>query len=202
MKTGKAILASASIMAAVAASPALAGGLADPVVEPALQPVAAAPVARANGNWGGFYAGGQLGYGTGDADGDDFDGGLLGAHVGYNFDLGGYVLGVELDGDLGKLELDSGFGEIDQVIRLKGRAGVDLGQTMLYGTAGVARARVDTGGGSLRDNGYFGGVGVDYAVTDSVIVGGELLYHQFDDFDGTGVDADATSLRAKVSFRF
>ncbi len=201
MKTGKTFLASASIMAAVAAAPAFAGGLADPVVEPAIQPVAAAPIARTTGNWGGFYAGGQAGYGTGSVGSDDFDGGLVGAHMGYNLDLGGYVLGVELDGDLGKLKLDSGAGEIDQIIRLKGRAGVDMGQTMLYATAGVARARLDDGSSTTSDNGYFGGLGVDYAVTDSVIVGGELLQHRFDNFGG-GSSVDATTLRAKVSFRF
>jgi outer membrane immunogenic protein len=157
-------------------------------------------VARTTGNWGGFYAGGQVGYGDGSTGGVDFDGALGGAHVGYNFDLGGYVLGVELDGDLGKLELDNGS-EIDRIIRLKGRAGVDMGQTMLYATAGVARARLDDGSSTTSDNGYFGGLGVDYAVTDSVIVGGELLQHRFDNFGG-GSSVDATTLRAKVSFRF
>lgn len=200
MKTGKTFLASASVLAVMATSPAFAGGFADPVVEPVIEPVAAAPVMRQGGNWGGFYAGGQLGYGSGSTGGVDLDGGLLGAHLGYNVDLGGYVLGAELDADLARLDLDSGE-RIDRIIRLKGRAGVDLGDTMLYGTAGVARARLDTGAGNVSDNGYFGGIGLDYAVSDSIIVGGEALVHRFDNFGG-GPGVNATTLRAKMSFRF
>ena len=37
------------------------------------------------------------------------------------------------------------------------------------------------GGVDLSDTGYFGGLGVDYAVTDRIGVGGELLQHSFDE---------------------
>ncbi len=200
MRTGKAFLVSASVLAMVATAPAIAGGFADPVVEPVIEPVAAAPAVRQTGNWGGFYAGGQLGYGSGSTGGVDLDGGLLGAHAGYNFDLGGFVVGAELDGDLARLDLDTA-GRIDRIIRLKGRAGVDMGDMMFYGTAGVARARLDTGAGNVSDNGYFGGIGLDYALSDSMIVGGEALVHRFDNFGG-GPGVKATTLRAKMSFRF
>jgi outer membrane immunogenic protein len=202
MNTGKTFLATASMMAAVASAPAFGGGFADPVVEQPVQPVATAPAPRQTGNWGGFYAGGQIGYGDGSVAGADFDGGTLGAHAGYNFDLGGFVLGAEVDGDFARLNFDGGPERIDQIIRLKGRAGVDLGDTMLYGTAGVARARLDDGaGGSASDNGYFGGIGLDYALTDQIIVGGEALVHRFDNFNG-GPSVKATTVRAKMSFRF
>jgi len=32
--------------------------------------------------------------------------------------------------------------------------------------------------------------------------GAEVLQHQFDDFDGSGNDIDATTLAARVSFNF
>ena len=46
------------------------------------------------------------------------------------------------------------------------------------------------------------GLGFDYAVNDRWTVGGEVLQHQFDDFDATGNDFDATTLKAKVGLRF
>ena len=52
------------------------------------------------------------------------------------------------------------------------------------------------------DTGFLYGLGVDYAVSDRWTVGGELLQNRFDDFDGTGTDLDATTLKAKVAMRF
>jgi hypothetical protein len=39
-------------------------------------------------------------------------------------------------------------------------------------------------------------------LTDSLTLGGEVLQHQFNDFDGSGVDLDATTVTARVGFRF
>ena len=33
-------------------------------------------------------------------------------------------------------------------------------------------------------------------------VGGEVLQHRFSDFDGAGIDLDATTVTARVGFRF
>ena len=46
------------------------------------------------------------------------------------------------------------------------------------------------------------GIGAVYKVTDTFTIGGELLEHQFDDINGTGVDADATTFNLRGSFRF
>ncbi len=194
-----------TILAAIAlgAGPAMAGN-----VQPAPQdPVIASPVvqrAATGGDWTGPYAGAQLGYGNVDASGAanaDGDGVTGGVHAGYNHDFGNFVLGGEIDHDVTDINLSGGAGSLDNVTRLKLRGGYDLGRTLVYGTAGPAFANADIGG-SLSDTGYFAGIGVERMVTDNISVGGEALYHQFDNFDGSNVDLEATTLSARVSFHF
>jgi len=77
--------------------PALAGSLDDAVVDVPVTAPPPAPLAQI-GDWTGFYTGLQLGYG--DADGpEDLDGNneLYGFHAGYDYDLGNWVIGGELD---------------------------------------------------------------------------------------------------------
>jgi outer membrane immunogenic protein len=66
----------------------------------------------------------------------------------------------------------------------------------------VARASANLGGVDLSDNGYFLGIGADYALTDQWTLGGEVMAHRFNDFAGTGARLDATTVQAKVAFRF
>jgi opacity protein-like surface antigen len=193
----------AALLASVAfAAPALAGG--PTVVEP--EPVIAAPVAPvpASLDWSGFYAGAQIGYGDADSNGAglDGDGWLGGIHAGYRYDFGQFIAGAELDYDVAEIEIGAADDTIDDVARLKLVGGAELGNSLLYGTVGVAQASATVGGAELSDNGWFVGAGVDVLVNDRFTVGGELLQHQFDDFDGTGVDFDVTTLKAKVAFRF
>jgi hypothetical protein len=39
-------------------------------------------------------------------------------------------------------------------------------------------------------------------VTDQFSLGGEVLYHEFDNFSGTGADVDATTVQVRGTFRF
>jgi outer membrane immunogenic protein len=194
------IFAAATLLGA----PAFAGGLADPVPEPVIAPVQETVVST-DGDWGGAYVGAQLGYGDVDSNGAglDGDGAIGGVHAGYRFDYGQFVAGVELDYDVANIDLGTGAGDtLDSVARLKLMAGADLGRTLVYGTAGAAYAEATVGGATLNDNGYFVGLGADYALSDQWSVGGEYLFHKFDNFDGSGVDLDAQTLKAKVSFSF
>lgn len=184
-------------LASFISTPVLAGSLAEPVVEPVIAPVTVAPVV--GNDWSGFYAGGQLGYG--DVSGPEDLGGsgaIGGAHIGYNHDFGGWVLGGELDANAANIGLGGGV-DFDRLMHAKLRLGADMGNTLLYVAGGVAYADI----GDMSDRGYFGGVGLDYDLGNSWIVGGEVLYHEFKDFDGNdGLNFDATTLNAKVSFRF
>ncbi|GAA5068924.1 outer membrane beta-barrel protein [Roseibacterium beibuensis] len=186
------------------ALPALAGGLAEPAPEPAYVPTPApAPVSA---DWTGFYAGGQLEYGMADAEGaglDEEENGMLGGvFAGYRYDFGSYVLGAELDVNAADIDIDN-VGTLESVYRLGVEAGYDAGPALIYATAGAAYASIDAlGGGTLEDDGYYYGVGMDYAVTDTVTVGAELLRHEFEDFDGTGIDAGATTFGINAALRF
>lgn len=185
------------------AAPAFAGGIGEPIAEP---DVMAAPIAMAPApmDWSGFYAGAQLGYGNVDSNGGGLDGygALAGVLGGYRFDFGQTVAGVELDYDWSNVDLAGGPDSLDSVARLKFSAGREFGRALVYGTLGAAKANATVGGADLSDTGYFGGVGMDYAISDRLGVGGELLQHKFNDFDGSGVDLDATTIKARVFLQF
>lgn len=174
-----------------------AGSLAVPVAEqPVIVPVA--PI-NTGGEWTGFYAGLNLGYAdiSTNVPGVEGDNNTYGIHAGYDYDFGSFVLGGELEYDKTDIDLD-GAVDVDDVARLKLRGGYDLGNTLVYVTAGAARVSTSLG----NDTGGFGGLGVAYKVTDRFTVGGEVLEHRFNDIDGTGVDADATTFNIRGSYRF
>lgn len=176
---------------------AFAGSVSEPVVESPV--IAPAPVAM-TGDWTGFYTGLQLGYA--DIDGDaglEGDDNTYGFHAGYDYDFGDFVVGAELDYDEANIDLNGGAGSVDNVARLKFKGGYDLGNTLIYATAGVARADTSIG----DETGPFAGLGVAYRVTDRYTVGAELLEHRFDDVGGVaGADVDATTFTVRGSLRF
>lgn len=198
---------------ALTAAPALAGGIAEPAPAPAVVPTA--PVAAPGMDWTGPYGGiqleyGDVGFGVDNEffDGllsDDSDGGMLGGiFAGYRYDFGNYVVGAELDHNAADIDvdLDGAEGSFDRVTRLGVEAGFDAGRALFYGTAGAANASIDVDGDESSSNGYFYGIGMDYAVTEQITVGAELLQHEFDDFDDSGVDVDATTFGVNAAFRF
>jgi outer membrane immunogenic protein len=193
----------AALVTLAFASPVLAGGPVEMAPEPTVEPTYA-PVAPASLDWTGFYAGAQAGYADIDSNGSGLDGNgfLGGVHAGYRWDFGSYVAGAELDYDSADIDLGRSAGTLDDVARLKLMGGAEFGNSLIYATAGVARASATVGGTELSDNGYFLGAGVDYAVSERWTVGGEVLQHKFDDFDDSGVDLDATTIKAKVAMRF
>ncbi|HLQ18467.1 MAG TPA: porin family protein [Tabrizicola sp.] len=199
MKTIAALIATAALTA-----PAFAGGPVAVAEEPMIVP-AAEPYVAAGPDWSGAYVGAQLGYGDVDSNGAGLDGygWLGGVHAGYRWDLGNWVAGTELTWDKAAIDLgDTAGDELDSVAALKLTAGREIGNSLVYGTVGAAQANATVGGADLSDSGLVYGLGFDYAVNDRWTVGGEVLEHKFDDFDGTGVDLDATTVKAKVSLQF
>lgn len=201
MKSVAALFAAAATVAAVA-GPALAGGPVEVPMEPVVQP--AAPAVVPASDWSGFYVGGQLGYGDADSNGGGLDGNgfLGGVHGGYRWDFGQFVLGTELDYDTADINLGRQAGSLDEVARVKLIGGADLGSSLIYATTGAAYGTATVGRDSLSDDGWFYGAGMAYAINDQWTIGGELLQHNFDNFDGSGVDIDALTATARVGFRF
>ena len=192
----------AALMAAGVGLPALAGGLGTPAAEAPV--VAPAPeIERGGADWTGGWVGAELGYGHGTAgSGNDGNGAIYGLSGGYDYDFGRWVAGVGLDWDKTNADLGAGADELNDIARLKFRVGADLGRAMVYATAGPARAHADLGGVSGHDNGWFGGVGADYALTGQWTLGGEVLTNQFNNFNGGGTDIRATTATLNVGFRF
>lgn len=202
--TFTATLAAALASGGFAAMPALAGGMTTPAAEPMVAPAPAPVVMAPNGDWTGLYVGGQLGFGdvgssSATLDGDGMTGGLL---AGYRRDFGQFVAGVEANFDWANIDLGAGTDSLDNITRLKVIGGYDMGQTLVYGTIAAVGAEATVGGAALNDTGWGAGIGVDYALTDRMTLGAEVMEHRFSNFSGTGVDLDATTLNARIGFQF
>lgn len=151
-------------------------------------------------DWTGFYVGGQLGYAGVDTDisdsSDEFIGGFFG---GYDYDLGQWVIGGSLDYDFTDADVAGGIAEVENIFRVKARGGYKFGNNLFYGTAGYALAETDNLG---SDDGYFVGVGYEYLVNSNFSIGTEVLYHEFNNFNSTDVDVEATTVQIRGTFRF
>src|SRR3712207_2812638 len=170
--------------------------------------IAAAPIFT----WTGFYVGVNAGYGWSNDDfdaidlaDDDNDGGFIGgAQVGYNYQIGSFVVGLEGDiqyADFGRefSYLGNDFESSDWFGTVRARAGVAFGQALVYATGGFAFAD-DVGGWTV-------GGGVEYAFTNNLSLKVEGLYvnlEEDDDFDFDGFDGetDFGVVRAGLNFRF
>lgn len=190
-------IALATAGAAMFSTTAIAGSLAEPVVEPVLAPAPyVAPVT--GGDWTGAYGGVSLGYADVETSaGTNGDGAIGGVTLGYDYDFGNFVLGTSVDYDFA--DIDVGGTTLENVARLKVRGGYDLGNGLVYATAGAAQAYTDNLG---DDTGYFAGVGYEHKLTNAISVGGEVLYHEFEDFNGSGTTVEATTAQIKMNYRF
>jgi outer membrane immunogenic protein len=205
-----------------------AGGFAADM--PVRGPIAKAPPAAAVPlfNWSGFYWGGLAGYGFGDsqhtdalgAASNEFDtnGWLLGGTVGYNWQAGAGVLGVE--GDLSWADIDGSDtapgGSVQTDIAWLGtarvRAGVASSQALWYATGGAAFGKVEgnfangPSGGKTR-TGWTAGGGVEGLVAQNWTAKVEYLYADLGDkrtynTGGVPVDVDYATHIVRVGLNY
>jgi outer membrane immunogenic protein len=150
--------------------------------------------------WTGFYVGGQAGLATGQTQGKvdfgapftistdyDMSGALYGAYVGYNYQIGQAVLGLEgtwswadINGDTSCVVIFNCKRSIDSIATIVGRVGYAFNKTMVYGLGGVAWGDVDTdvvgnifGLAQLRGGethtGWVAGIGIEHALTSFLV---------------------------------
>ena len=163
--------------------------------------LSAAPVASFANDWTGAYVGGQIGISEIDVDGleVDGDGPSYGVFAGYNIQNGALVFGGEVDYDVTEYDIADGAVEVDSTTRLKARVGTELGGGLAYGTIGSVWATSPELG---DDNGFLFGFGYDLPVANNITVGGEVLQHQFEDYNDSGADVGVTTAKVRVAFNF
>lgn len=181
-------------------------------------------------DWGGLYVGGHLGatlgsvevtgIGSADASIAEFSGGL---QAGYNVQAGHLLGGLELDatwlgsdGDTTSLGSRSLTTSSDWLSSARLRVGFVSGDWLYFATAGVALGDVTlkVDGAGVNDTasetmvGYVLGGGLEYKLTDSLSARVEALYYGFGgeevetSLGKATVDADVTTIRAGLSYRF
>ena len=152
-------------------------------------------------DWSGFYAGAQVGVATGSINfGPDDTDVIGGIHAGYLWQNGQFVFGPEVEANLTGLSIVGV--DVDAFVAAKLRAGVAFDRLLVTGSVGYGHAWVDAGFANLDDGGLVAGAGIDYAVTDRVIVGADYLYSNIQNFDVTPFDSDAHAVRARLSIKF
>jgi outer membrane immunogenic protein len=178
--------------------------------------------------WSGLYVGVHLGYGWSDIDwqevpafsgSHDGDGALLGAQIGYNWQSGRWVYGVE--GDVTASWVEGGRGccdhEINALYSLRGRLGMTGydNRTLYYVTAGGAWADIDYASAGGYSNTHFGwviGGGFERAFAPNMSARIEYLYYNFDSdttpagalFPGavTRLDPTLHTVRLGLNYKF
>jgi outer membrane immunogenic protein len=179
-------------------------------------------------NWTGFYIGINGGGGWGrsrwdSADRFDIDGGMVGGTVGYNWQYGQWVFGLEGDVDWTNISgSTTAFCTLgcqtknSWLSTVRGRLGWAVDRFLPYVTGGVAIGDVtaSTPGFAGRDDtnvGWTAGGGVEFAIAGNWTAKAEYLYVDLGKFNcGLGCGAAATDnvsftshlFRGGVNFRF
>ena len=192
------------------------------------QPAPMAPIYSPVYNWTGPYVGLNGGWGWGDSSwtstgGRSVSGGMIGGTVGYNWQMGQAVFGLEGDLDwtnisgttaafcaLGCTTSNSWLGTV------RGRLGYAIDRFMPYVTGGAAfgdiRATQPGFAASSTNVGWTVGTGVEVALAPQWTAKAEYLYVDLGSFTcglscGNAVAADSVSLRtnllrAGVNYKF
>jgi len=217
------------LMIASAAVAAFTGGAAaaDLVVEPPVETAVAAPGVY---DWTGVYGGAHVGYGWSSIDlfapavplsiDEDGEGMIAGGQIGFDYQIGNIVLGLQTDIAWSDVEVDEpGGGEGDRLHWLgttTARLGYAVDRFLVYGKGGLAYGEASGYNGPLDDEvtethlGWVAGGGGEYAVTDHVSLFAEYNYVDLGEEDyvfptAPGlVEADITlqTVKAGVNLRF
>jgi len=207
------LIAAAALTLAVGGE-AFAADLPPPVAPPPQAPATYVPMAAPVFSWSGFYLGVNLGYGFGTvsptgAASFSTNGFLAGGTVGANYQMGGFVLGIEGDVDYDSLNTTmpgGGSFKSSWLSTVRGRAGWAWDRILFYGTGGGAFAPAAVPGASTNMFGWTAGAGIEAAVTPNWTARIEYLYV---DFPSPSLGTPAVSfsytsnlVRAGVDYKF
>jgi outer membrane immunogenic protein len=193
------------------------------------------PMTAPGFDWTGYYAGMQAGYGWGRSDitgndggpfsaKPDIDGGFVGGHVAGLWQFDQAVLGAEADLNYASIDgtADAGpantFGtDVKWFGSVNAKAGYAVDRLLIYGIGGVAFAGIETSqvaatsyARTRASTGWTLGAGVDYALTNNVVVGAQYRYYDFgkehfdasDTFTERDQDVKLQTLGVNFSYKF
>jgi outer membrane immunogenic protein len=218
------VLASLGLLAAATAAPPLMAadlGTRPPVKAPAYVP-------PAYYNWTGFYVGinGGYGFGTSNWTGTDnfnTNGGLVGGTVGYNWQVGQAVFGLEGDGDWSGIKGSTTTGcpagcetRNDWLATFRGRLGYAADRFMPYITGGLAVGDIKATtpgfpGIDTTRTGWTVGGGVEFAIAGPWTAKLEYLYVDLGSADcgfscgafaPDNVDLKTNIVRGGINYKF
>jgi outer membrane immunogenic protein len=178
-----------------------------------------APAVSPATNWSGFYVGLVGGYSSEAGSGPKIKGGSGGGTVGYNWQFGTFVVGLEGDGTFGDIGATATSGgitttaKVDSFGDIRGRAGVAVDQVLFFGTAGLAvtetKIRATQAGVTVDDKntqtGWTAGAGVEWMFVPHWSLKAEYLYRRFDNVTAFGVSTGALAVNSGqvgVNFHF
>jgi outer membrane immunogenic protein len=171
-------------------------------------------------HWGGIYIGGHAGWGIADLEqsfpasgffiglptlpfthNNAMSGALAGAHLGFNYQLGAWVLGLEGAWTWAGLKstftspqfpaFDQWTTSADWLATVTPRIGYAFNRSMIYAKGGYAVASIGTSlqcvtcaattedTGKATHGGWMLGAGIEYALVNNVILGFEYNYYSF-----------------------
>ena len=189
-------------------------------------PYVKAPAVAKIYNWTGFYIGGFGGYGWSDSQGLDLKGGFGGGTIGYNWQTGAFVFGIEGEGawsDIGQSASLFGLATVSTKIQafgsIAGRVGYAFDNLLVYGKGGFAVASNKISGAVLgvtviedtqTHTGYTAGGGIEYGFTPNWSAKVEYLWAHYDSqtyFPGTAAafasgDFDVHTIKGGLNYRF
>jgi outer membrane immunogenic protein len=176
--------------------------------------------------WAGFYIGGMGGYASEDGGSSSIKGGFAGGTIGYNWQAGNIVYGLEADAawadisasasaNVAGLGLVTAEDKIDSTGTVRGRIGYVFNTVLLYGTAGYAwadnKVSLSALGVTASDtqflSGWTAGAGAEVMFAPKWSVKAEYLYKSFDGksyFNGTLPTGDLNihSVQVGVNYHF
>jgi outer membrane immunogenic protein len=200
---------------------------------PVRMPTKAPAMVEAAYNWSGFYVGAHVGYGWGDSDTtivtasgtfptgfvlgtNELKGFLGGGQVGFNYQVGQIVFGIEGDGSWSGIDgsettlspiaarTTTSTAEIDWIAMITGRVGVTFGNALIYAKGGwawagfngesvtttLAGAPIAITVGDETRNGYTIGGGIEWGLASNWSMKAE---YNFIDFGTERVDRLTTT---------
>ncbi|WP_298279195.1 outer membrane beta-barrel protein [uncultured Bradyrhizobium sp.] len=207
------LLASAGMLVLSAFAPAMAADMA------ARAPYVKAPPPVAYTNWTGFYIGGFGGYASENSGNPKMEGGFVGGTIGYNWQAGNIVYGLEADG--GWADVDASITTLGTTVKSKtdalgtvrGRFGFAVDKVLFYGTGGyawidnkiTASALGITASQSNFHSGWTVGAGIEAFIAPQWSIKGEYLYRSLGSENYFGVrsgDLNLHSVQFGVNYHF